>query len=111
MELRGNNSKEKNARVVFLVHDISSQCDACTRKVSLIYSIRFRSDGPDTVYYMALSQGQIIRKPKLQELSSMFMTHCLNVMHAPVKFHACIPYDLRVLARKRFTIWNLVKGI
>ena len=31
---RGNNSKSKNARVVFLVHDTSSQCDACTRKVS-----------------------------------------------------------------------------
>ena len=26
--------KTKNARVVFLVHDISSQCDACTCKVS-----------------------------------------------------------------------------
>ena len=39
------------------------------------------------VFYMKLSQGEIIQKPKMQELSSLFMTHCLNVMHAPVKFH------------------------
>ena len=32
----GNNSKTKNARVVFLVYDTSSQCDACTCKVSCI---------------------------------------------------------------------------
>ena len=31
---REDNSKTKNARVVFLVHDTSSQCDACTCKVS-----------------------------------------------------------------------------
>ena len=28
--VKGNNSKTKNARVVFLVHDTLSQCDACT---------------------------------------------------------------------------------
>ena len=49
-------------------------------------------------------------KAKLQELSSFFMTHPLNVMHAPVKFHEYIPYDLGVMARTRLTIWNLVKG-
>ena len=38
------------------------------------------------VYYMELSQGQIIKKPNKQELSFFFMTHCLNVMHAPVNF-------------------------
>ena len=32
--VKRNNSKTKNARVVFLVHDTSSQCDACTGKVS-----------------------------------------------------------------------------
>ena len=26
------------------------------------------------------------------------MTHRLNVMHAPVKFHKYIPYDLGVMA-------------
>ena len=31
---REDNSKTENARVVFLVHDTSSQCDACTGKVS-----------------------------------------------------------------------------
>ena len=43
---------------------------------------------------MELSQGQIIEKPNKQELSSLFMTHRLNLMHAPVKFHKYIPYDL-----------------
>ena len=37
-----------------------------------------------TVNYMELSQGEKIQKPKMQELSSLFMTHRLNVMHAPV---------------------------
>ena len=55
---------------------------------------------------MELSQGKIIQKPKMQELSSLFMTHCLNVMHAPVKFHEYIPNGLGVMARTRFTIWN-----
>ena len=43
--------------------------------------------GPHTVYYMELSQGQIIYKLNKQELSSLFMTYRLNIMHAPVKFH------------------------
>ena len=43
------------------------------------------------VYYMALNQGEIIQKPKKQELSSLFMTHRLIVMYAPVKFHEYIP--------------------
>ena len=43
---------------------------------------------------MELSQGQIIQKPSKQELSSLFMTHRLNVMHGPVKFHKYIPYGL-----------------
>ena len=61
---------------------------------------------PDTVYYMDLSQGQIIQKPNKQGLSSLFMTHRLNVMHAPVKFHKYIPYGLGVMARTQFTIRN-----
>ena len=55
---------------------------------------------------MEPSQGEIIQKPKMQELSSLFMTHHINVMHALVKFHEYIPYSLRVMARTRFTIWN-----
>ena len=66
--------------------------------------------GPDTVYYMELSQGEIIQNPKMQELSSLFMTHRLNVMHALVKFHEYTPYGLGVKARTRFTTWNNVKG-
>ena len=59
---------------------------------------------------MELNQGEIIQKQKMQELSSFFMTQCINVMHALVKFHEYIPYSLGVMARTRLTIWNLVKG-
>ena len=58
------------------------------------------------VYYMELSQGEIIQKPNMQELSSLFMTHRLIVMYAPVKFHEYIPYSLGVMARTPFTICN-----
>ena len=51
-------------------------------------------------------QGEIIQKPKMQELSSLFMTHHLSVMHALVKFHEYIPYGLGLMAPTRFTIWN-----
>ena len=50
---------------------------------------------------MELSQGQIIQKPNKQEFSSLSMTHHLNVMHAPVKFHKYIPYGLGVMAQIR----------
>ena len=62
------------------------------------------------VYYMELNQGEIIQKPKMQELSSLFMTHRLIVMYAPVKFHEYIPYSLGVMARTPFTICNYDKG-
>ena len=55
---------------------------------------------------MELSQGGIIPKAKKQKLSSLFMTHRLNVMHALVKFHEYIPNGLGVMARTGFTIWN-----
>ena len=55
---------------------------------------------------MEPSQGEIIQKPKMQELSSLFLTHRLSVMHALVKFHEYISYDLGVMARTGFTIWN-----
>ena len=66
----------------------------------------FRSYGPDTVNYMELSQAEIIQKPKMQELSSLFMTHRLSVMQALVKFHEYISYGLEVMARTQLTIWN-----
>ena len=50
---------------------------------------------------MELSQGEIIQKPKMRELSSLFMTHRLIVMYAPVKFHEYIPYGFGVMARTR----------
>ena len=55
---------------------------------------------------MEPSQGEIIQKPKMQELSSLFMKHHINVMHALVKFHEYIPYSLGVMARTPFTICN-----
>ena len=58
------------------------------------------------LYFMELNQGEIIQKPKTQELSSLFMTHRLIVMYAPVKFHEYIPYSLGVMARTPFTICN-----
>ena len=41
-----------------------------------------------------------------KELSSLFMTHRINVMHALVMFHEYIPYSLGVMALTRLTIWN-----
>ena len=52
------------------------------------------------------SRADNSKKTNKQELSSLFMTHYLNVMHAPVKFHKYIPYGLGVMARTQFTIWN-----
>ena len=59
---------------------------------------------------MEPSQGVIIEKPKTQELSSLFLTHRLSVMHALVKFHECIPYGFGVMARTRFTYMELNQG-
>ena len=38
-------------------------------------------------------------KSKNQELSSLFMTHRINAMHALIKFPEYIPYGLGVMAR------------
>ena len=57
---------------------------------SLLYGTKSREDNSKTK----------------KELSSLFMTHHLNVMHASVKFHEYIPYGLGVMAQTRFTIWN-----
>ena len=58
------------------------------------------------VNFMELCQGQIIQKPKMQELFPMFMTYHRNVMHAPVKFHEYFPNSLGVMPRTRFGILN-----
>ena len=55
---------------------------------------------------MTLSQVEIIQKPKMQELSTLFMTYRLDVMHAPAQFHEYISYGLGVMAQTRLTIWN-----
>ena len=59
---------------------------------------------------MELSQAEIIQKPKMQELSFLFMTHRLNVMYAPVKFHEYIPYGLGVMARTRSGTYGRTDG-
>ena len=43
---------------------------------------------------MGRTDGGIGRGIKKKELSSLFMTHQLNVIHAPVQFHEYIPYSL-----------------
>ena len=55
---------------------------------------------------MELSQGEIIQKPKMQEFSSLLMTHLLSIMHTLVKFHEYISYGLGVMARTQLTVWN-----
>ena len=55
---------------------------------------------------LELSQVEIIQKPKMQELSSLVMTHGLNMMHAPVKFHEYIPYSLGVMARSQGLLYG-----
>ena len=50
---------------------------------------------------MELSQGEIIQKPTMRELSSLFMTHRLIVMYAPVKVHEYIPEGFGVMDRTR----------
>ena len=57
---------------------------------------------------MELSQGEIIQKPKMQELSSLFMTHRLIVMYAPVKFREYIPSGFEAMARTRK--WDVRTG-
>ena len=59
---------------------------------------------------MELSQGQIIQKPKMKGLSSLFMTHHFNVMHARVKFHEYILYDVGVMARTRSGTYGKTDG-
>ena len=59
---------------------------------------------------MGRTDGRIGGGIKMPELSSLFMTHQLNVMHAPVWFHEYIPYNLGVMARAPFTICNSDKG-
>ena len=46
----------------------------------------------------------------MQELSFLFMTHCLNVMHAPVKFNEYIPYGLGVMAQTRSGTYGRTDG-
>ena len=60
---------------------------------------------------MELSQAEIIQKPKMQELSSLFMTHHLNVMYVPVKFHEYTPYGLGVMVRTRSGTYGRTDGL
>ena len=59
---------------------------------------------------MELSQGEIIQKPKMQELSSLFMTHRISAMHALIKFPEYIPYGLGVMARTRSGTYGRTDG-
>ena len=72
---------------LFMTHRLSVMHALVKFHEYIPYGLGFRSNGPDTVYYMELSQGEIIQRPKMQELSSLFMIHRLILMYAPVKFH------------------------
>ena len=50
---------------------------------------------------MDLSAHVLYGTKSMADNSSLFKTHRLNVMHAPVKFHKYMPYGLRVMARTR----------
>ena len=49
-------------------------------------------------------------KSKNQELSSLFMTHRINEMHALIKFPEYIPYGLGVMARTRSGTYGWTDG-
>ena len=49
----------------------------------------------------------IISKPKYPELSSLFATHCLDMIKASVKFHEYSRYGLGVMARARMFITHV----
>ena len=49
-------------------------------------------------------------KSKNQELSSLFMTHRINAMHALIKFPEYIPYGLGVMARTRSGTYGRTDG-
>ena len=56
------------------------------------------------------SMKLIIHKPNKQELSSMFITHRLNVMHASVNFYKYISYSLVVMAHNMVYYMELSQG-
>ena len=49
-------------------------------------------------------------KSKNQELSSLFMTHRFNAMHALIKFPGYSPYGLGVMARTRSGTYERTDG-
>ena len=49
-------------------------------------------------------------KSKNQELSSLFMTHRINAMHALIKFPEYIPYGLGVMAWTRSGTYGQTDG-
>ena len=50
-------------------------------------------------------------KSKNQELSSLFMTHHINAMHALINFPEYIPYGLGVMARTRSGTYGRTDGL
>ena len=49
-------------------------------------------------------------KSKNQELSSLFMTHRINAMHALIKFPEYIPYGLGVMAWTQSGMYGQTDG-
>ena len=78
MELsKADNSKTKQARVVFLVQELWPGH-------GLLYGTKSKADNSKT------KQARVV-----------FLVPCFNVMHAPVKFNKYILYGLGVMAQTR----------
>ena len=58
------------------------------------------------IMFTIWTKSRIDNSKTKKALSSLFITHHHNVMHAPEKFHKYIPYGLGVMAWTQFTIWN-----
>ena len=53
--------------------------------MNIFYTVQELWPGHRLLYATKTREDNL--KQKMQELSSLFMTHCINVMHALVKFH------------------------
>ena len=71
----GNNSKTKNARVVFLVHDTSSYCDVCTSELQIIFTVVSVFTKENFNPFSNLISPFGIGTHEIQWLFSIFLTH------------------------------------
>ena len=68
--------------------------------------LKFSAGQIENLPVLSDSPAVFVKTAKMQEFSSLLMTHLLSVMHALVKFHEYISYGLGVMARTQLTVWN-----